>query len=106
MTWSFVVQSNNGFSPEPDDNVMDSIFKQYERVIVESLISSFGLDFLVKDQHGGDVDTIHNVRQIGKDEKMTNKSEVNQSNYDNRGDYNSGEYHSDKRYIEKNRERQ
>ena len=73
MTGSFAIQSNNGFSPEPEDNVMDSIFKQYERVIIESLISSFGLDFLVKDQHGGDVDTIHNVRQIGKDEDMTYK---------------------------------
>jgi hypothetical protein len=104
MKGSFVVQSNNGFFPEPEDNVMDSIFKQYERVIVESLISSFGLDFLVKDQHGGDVDTIHNVRKISKDEKMTYKNEMNQSNYDNRGNYNSSEYHSDKRYIEKNRQ--
>ena len=97
MTGSFAIQSNNGFSPEPEDNVMDSIFKQYERVIIESLISSFGLDFLVKDQHGGDVDTIHNVRQIGKDEDMTYKNKTNQSNYENRGEYNSCEYHSDKR---------
>ncbi len=104
MTGSFAIQSNNGFSPEPEDDVMDSIFKQYERVIIESLISSFGLDFLVKDQHGGDVDTIHNVRQIDKDGKMTYKNKKNQSNYENRGDYNSSEYHSDKRYIEKNRQ--
>lgn len=103
MTGSYAIQSNNGFSPEPEDNVMDSIFKQYERVIIESLISSFGLDFLVKDQHGGDVDTIHNVRQTGKDEDMTYKNKTNQSNYENRGEYNSCEYRSDKRYIDKNR---
>ena len=104
MIGSFVIQSNNGFSPESEDEVMDSIFKQYERVIIESLISSFALDFLVKDQHGGDVDTIHNVRQIGKDEDMTYKNKTNQSNYENRGEYNSHEYHSDKQYIEKNRQ--
>lgn len=104
MIGSFAIQSTNDFSPEPEDNVMDSIFKQYERVIIESLISSFGLDFLVKDQRGGDVDTIHNVRQVGKDEEMTYKNKMNQSSYENRGEYNSGEYHSDKCYIEKNRQ--
>jgi len=103
VTGSFAIRSNKGFSPEPEDNVMDSIFKQYERVIIESLISSFGLDFLVEDQHGGDVDTIHNVRQIDKEGEMTYKNKRNQSNYENRGDYNSGEYHRDKCYIEKNR---
>ena len=51
-------------------NAYSSIFQQYEKVIIDSLITSFGLDFLIKDQHGGDVDTIHNVRKIGQDELM------------------------------------
>lgn len=104
MAGCFAIQSDKDFFPEPEDNIMDSIFKQYERVIIESLISSFGLDFIVKDQHGGDVDTIHNVREIGKDKEMTYKNKTNQANYENRGKYNSGEYHNDKRYIEKNRQ--
>lgn len=104
MTNCFAINSTSGFTPEPDDNVMESIFKQYERVIVESLITSFGLDFLVNDRHGGDVDTIHNVRQIGIDDQMSYKSKSNQESYDNHGDYNSPEYHHDKRYIDKNRE--
>lgn len=104
MSGGFVIQSNKDFFPEPEDDVMDSIFNQYERVIIESIISSFGLDFILKDNHGGDVDTIHNVRQIGKDENMTYKNTSNKSNYENRGKYNSGEYHNDKRYIEKNRQ--
>lgn len=62
---SFVAELNSGFSSEPDENVFVSIWNEYERVIMQSLITSFGLDFLAHDQHGGDVDTIHNVRQIG-----------------------------------------
>ena len=104
MSDNFIVKLNTGISVEPEDNIKDTIWGQYEKVIVESIISSFGLDFLIKDQHGGDVDTIHNVRQIGKDEKMVYKNKDNQADYQNRGAYNSGEYHGDKRYIEKNKE--
>lgn len=104
MTGSFAANSNKNYLPEPEEEVMDSIFKQYERVVVESLITSFGLDFLIRDQHGGDVDTIHNVRQVGKDSEMAYKNKANQADYENRGAYNSYEYHSDKRYIEINRQ--
>lgn len=104
MGKSFVLASGSDFIPELEDNVMDSIFKQYEHVIVESLITSFGLDFLVKDQHGGDVDTIHNVRQVGKDPEMQYKNKTNLENYNNRGEYNSSAYHGHDQYIAKNRE--
>lgn len=104
MSECFINKLNLDFYPDPEDNIMDSIFKQYEKVIVESLISSFGLDFIIKDKYGGDVDTIHNVREIGKDKKMTYKNKINKLNYENRGKYNSSEYHKDKRYIEKNRQ--
>ena len=94
----FAVISNNNFSPDPNDDIMDSLFHQYERVIVESLITSFGLDFLIKDQHGGDVDTINNVRKMDSDSKLTYKNKANEISYQNRGEYNSTEYHSDSRY--------
>ena len=96
---SFVAELNNGFSPEPEENVFASIWNEYERVIMQSLITSFGLDFLVHDQHGGDVDTIHSVREIGKDPNMAYKSTSNQTAYANRGEYNTYEYHQDPRYI-------
>ena len=96
---SFVAELNNGFSPEPEENVFASIWNEYERVIMQSLITSFGLDFLVHDQHGGDVDTIHSVREIGKDPNMAYKSTSNQAAYANRGEYNTYEYHQDPRYI-------
>lgn len=104
MTNSFVYQSSYTFKPERNEEVLDSIFKQYERVIVESLLTSFGLNFIMQDQHGGDVDTIHNVRQMDIDSKMKYKNKSNQADYDNKGVYNSHEYHSHKNYIEKNRQ--
>ena len=107
MHTSYVFDSGLTFYPEPEDNVMDSIFKQYELVIIESLISSFGLDFIVRDQHGGDVDTIHNVRQIDKDKDMTYKNVLNKSDYDNQEIYNKSiksKYDSDPRFTSINME--
>lgn len=101
---SYMQSVTRNFSPNQNENVLQTIFKQYEFVVVQSLITSFGLDFLVSDRHGGDVDTIHNVRQIGKDAQMEYKDTTNNANYLNHGSYDSHEYHSHKKYIEKNRE--
>ena len=94
-----IVSFDKGYVPDPSEPLFTSIFQQYERVLVESLITSFGLDFIIKDQHGGDVDTIHNVRKIGVDDKMTYKSAKNQQNYENRGQYDRVAYHKDQRYA-------
>lgn len=56
--------------------------KELEDVVVKSLTTSFGLDFLLfQDKKGGDVDTVRNVRNgiwaTGQEK----------DNYDNRGDY-------------------
>ena len=90
---SFVSVANRGFEPDPSEPIMDSLFQQYERVIFESIITSFGLDLFIKDQHGGDVDTILNVRKIGEDSEMTYKNVLNQSAYDNRTQYDYHAYH-------------
>lgn len=100
----YAIRSTQGYEPDQNENVLSSIFKQYESVIVQSLITSFGLDFLITDCHGGDVDTIHNVRQIGSNPEMQYKNDSNKAAYDNRGEYNSNEYHSNPRYIAKNRQ--
>lgn len=103
-TEAFVMELKYGPSMDSNNNVFSSIWDQYERVIVESLIKSFGLDFLVKDQVGGDVDTIHNVRNNrNADGTPIYKNSQNCADYCNRGEYNSAKYHSDKRYIEINR---
>lgn len=49
-------------SPEPEQTFFQNIWNEYERVVLQSLVTSFGLDFLVHDQFGGDVDTIQNIR--------------------------------------------
>lgn len=97
-TASGIMTFDRGYNPSPDEPIMKSMLQQYERVLIESLITTFGLDILIKDQHGGDVDTILNVRQIGEDPKMTYKSKQNRVNYENRGQYDNAAYHSDSRY--------
>lgn len=110
------------YYPDEKNSVYDDLFKQYNRVVIESLLTSFGLDMLlVKDQYGGDVDTIHNVEKIGeythswnngkiqiKNEKydplMKYKSLRNEENYKNREEYNSKSYHKHENYIAINRE--
>lgn len=94
---NFVAAVEQNFNTDPTEEIKSSLFKQYERVIVESLITSFGLDFIMKDKYGGDVDTIHNVRKIGTDEKMKYKNEVNAKAYENRGEYSKHEYHGGNR---------
>ena len=99
---TFINELKNGPDMESDENVFQSIWSEYERVILHSLVTSFGLDFLVHDQHGGDVDTISNVRKIGegdgKDPLMTYKNKKNQEDYQNREVYNNPAYHRDERY--------
>ncbi len=101
MASEVAVLAKNGM---PETGYED-LFSEYERIVMESLVKSFGLDaFLIRDQHGGDVDTIHNVRQIGKDAEMTYKNAQNEIQYNNRGEYNSYDYHHHEGYISKNRE--
>ena len=104
MGTTFVESACNAFKYDNNKTAFANIFEQYEAVIVRSLVTSFGLDFLVADQHGGDVDTINNVRKIGIDPDMHYKNAANAADYNNRGDYDSHSYHSDYRYISRNRE--
>ena len=85
-----------------NNNAYKTLFEQYEKVIVESLITSFGLDFLVKDQYGGGVDTIHNVRAMDHDSNLYYKDAANRCAYENRGAYNTQEYHSHSNYKKTN----
>ena len=104
METTFVANVGRDFNPAPGEEVRSSLFSQCERVIVESLVTSFGLDCLVRDQHGGDVDTIHSVRQVGKDSEMIYKSDEHRRAYEARGEYDSAAYHSHAGYRERNRD--
>lgn len=97
---SFCTFVNQVALDEPIEDSYESIFQQYERVVVQALVTSFGLDFLVQDRYGGDVDTINNVRKIGKDPNMTYKNQNNASDYANRGKYDGADYHKDPRFSQ------
>lgn len=92
-TMNTVISFDKDYVPDPNEPLFTSIFQQYERVLIESLITSFGLDFIVKDQHGGDVDTIHDVREIDRDPQMKYKNKANQATYENRDAYDYLRYH-------------
>lgn len=71
---------------------------EIKKTVLQSLISSFGLDALMsEDKRGGHVDTIHNVRN------GVWATDAEKQRYENRGEYNSTEYHSHSNYIETNK---
>lgn len=85
------------------DNLMQAEAIKYpwadelEKTVVNSLVTSFGLDFLLfKDKTGGDVDTIHNVR------KEIWATDQEKQRYEQRQKYSEvkGDYHSHANYIE------
>lgn len=53
--------NKKGGDIESDVNVFRTVWNEYERVILQSLVTSFGLDGLIHYQRGEDVDTIYNV---------------------------------------------
>ena len=66
---------------------------------MSSIKTTFGLNSLLA-PYGGDVDTLHNVRQIGTDTRLDYKSDAHRSAYDDREKYDSRTYHSDKFFTE------
>lgn len=83
----FTNEIQSDFYQDKDENVLDSLFKEYERVIFRSIITAFGLDLFIKDRYGGDVDTIFNVRKVDQDSKLQYKNAANENIYAERGDY-------------------
>ena len=77
----------------PAESIFSQMWNAYRSIILRSIVTSFGLDFIVRDQTGGDVDTIHNVRETGQF-----KSAQNEVNYQNRGEYNGIAYHHNDTY--------
>ena len=68
---------------------------ELEKTVVNSLVTSFGLDFLLfKDKLGGEVNTVHNVRQ------KVWATDEEQRRYEQRGDYaeQSAAYHQLENY--------
>lgn len=61
---------------------------ELNRTVTESLVTTFGLDFLLfEDKKGGDVATTRNARQYQKGDTDIYMSDSVQQDYANRGDY-------------------
>jgi len=74
--------------------------EELEKTVVNSLVTSFGLDFLLfNDKEGGDVDTVHNVR------KEVWVTDHEKQRYEQRAEYGEvkKDYHSHPNYIETGR---
>lgn len=74
--------------------------QELEKTVVNSLATSFGLDFLLfNDKLGGDVDTVHNARQ------GIYASDDERRRYEERGAYKDekGRYHAHENYVETGR---
>ncbi len=68
--------------------------EELEKTVVNSLVTSFSLDFLLfKDKKGGEVDTTHNVRN------GVWATDAEKQRYEQRGEYDSTPYHQHENYI-------
>ena len=85
---------------EFNEKRVEQLLEETKNGIVSSIVGPFGLGKLMSayDKEGGNVDTVHNVR-----EGVYATTEEKQR-YDERGDYNSSDYHGHKDYKSKNRE--
>lgn len=68
--------------------------EELEKTVITSLTTSFGLDFLLfKDKQGGEVDTIHNVRN------GVWATDAEKQRFQQRDEYDSTPYHQHANYI-------
>ncbi len=85
----------NDFNKERFDKLVDDCRKE----VINAIVKPFGIGKIVAayDKAGGNVNTVHNVRY------GIYATEKEQKAYENRGDYNSDEYHKDANYININK---
>ena len=73
-----------------------ALVDELNKTVTKSLVTTFGLDFLLfEDKKGGDVATIHNVRQNQKGDTEIYVSKSVQAEYANKGDYKPVKHHAD-----------
>ena len=91
-----ITELSNAFDQYRYDELMTSA----KNNTIKTIASAFGVGHLISayDKIGGNVDTIHNVRN------SIYATENEESKYENREEYNPDEYHATKEYINKNRD--
>jgi hypothetical protein len=90
-----LAEVGKGFDKDKFDNLLCACRKD----VLNAVVAPFGLGRIVSnfDKNGGNVDTINNARE------GVYATDYEKGAYAGRGDYNTQEYHSHKKYIEKNR---
>ena len=100
------------FKKDFNDERFNQLISDCKKEVINSIVTPFGLGKIVAayDKAGGNVDTIHNVRNknfVDSDGTTykdgvyaTNKAK---ENYDQRGDYDSDQYHKDAKYKDINK---
>ncbi|MDY5185486.1 magnesium transporter [Helicobacter trogontum] len=81
------------------DSRFEQMLQECKRSVIQSIVVPFGLSRIIAtyDKTGGNVDTIHNVR------KGVYATDNERQKYENKEQYNSGDYHKDQQYIDINR---
>lgn len=84
---------------------------ELHQTMIKSLATSFGLDFLLfQDKRGGNVDTVHKVREYQKELQKNGETDIHvsteisvqlTSDGKNVVRYDSHAYHTDDRYIKR-----
>lgn len=83
---------------EPGESIYDVMWGVFSKTVGDSIITTFDLAF-IKDQYGGDVDTLQNITD--KDGKPYYRNDEHEEAYKNKGDYNkdvSKTVHSNEAY--------
>jgi hypothetical protein len=88
------------FKKDFNQERFDKLIADCKKDVINSIVTPFGLGKIVAayDKVGGNVDTIHNVRD------GVYATEEERQAYENRGAYNSDEYHKDPDFIAINRQ--
>ena len=86
------------FKSDYNRQCFDNMINQCKKEVLNTIVKPFGLGHLVAayDKIGGNVDTVHNVRQ------GIYATDREKQRYENREKYDSKRYHSDERYIQTN----
>lgn len=93
----------NQFKQDFNQEKFDKLIYDCKNEVIKSIVTPFGLGKIIatykktRDIDGGNVDTIYNVR---KDIYATTEE---QEKYNNKGDYDSDEYHQDPNYVKINK---
>jgi len=101
------------FKEKFNDQMFNKLVNDCKKDIINSIVTPFGLGKVVAayDKAGGNVDTIHNVRNkdfIDSDGTVYKDgvyaTDTAKENYDNRKEYNSKDYHTHKNYKKTNKQ--